>query len=328
MKNYYTNCHYNDIAMEVDAVTRETSRSWPRIANLLSNVEFYQYWQNDSTSFSDWVRVFSTKLGLKESSVWRILASSRIYSRLRHELSARAFDIPALEELPHYVSPEKIEILEKVRRVAGPDVTDSLVRKVIDGSITRASLRLTWEAYRPVLKGRTARGRGVAAPRYVLAELGQHDSLLEAEFTYAFQTMGPNWTGTVRPIVYRMFAGVRPEKRKGDQRLIELALVVVVREKLTSPMVFHGIEICLPRCLASESSEKFRILADQFCDFFWIAARAPCVPFESELADLPETIGIFGLDNGTVKVVRAATRSVNAGAPQRRSCKALLAKLT
>lgn len=311
----------NDISAEVAEISSGGIVSWSRVGALLDRVDQEGYWRNESSSFTEWVKLFSSKLGLKEGSIWRMLTSSRFYVELQKDLTSRGIYAPPLDQLSNSVSPEKLELLDKVRRVARQDITDSIASRVIDDSITRNELRSTWETYRPVLDGRTARGRGVEAPRFDQTDPNQNFNYHEAAVMAALQAAGPNWTGVPHPATYRIFTHVRPRQRDGEQLAYEFDAVVVVRAKPTSPIVFHGIEIRSNHLLELPRFDECRRLAEPFCDYFWIAFCS------RNFADLDSGIGILTAFDSTVEVVRPPTRNANSATRTGDLAKELLQRL-
>jgi len=295
----------NEISAEVAEISSGAVVSWTRVGALLDRVDQEGYWRNESSSFTEWVKLFSSKLGLKEGSVWRMLTSSRFYVELQKDLTSRGISAPPLNQLSNSVSPEKLEILDKVRRVAKQDITDSIASRVIDDSITRNELRETWETYRTVLDGRTARGRGVEAPRFDPTDQSQFSSYSEVVVMSALQAAGPGWTGISHPATYKIFTNVWPQQSDDEQLKIEFDVVAVVREKATSPIVFHGIEIRSAQFLAHSKIDKFRQKAEPFLDYYWIAYNAPTIP------DLESGVGLLSVFGTTVAVVRPATCNTN-----------------
>ncbi len=290
----------NDISAEVAEVSSGAPVAWTRVGAVLDRVDQEGYWRNESSSFTEWVKFFSSKLGLKEGSVWRMLTSSRSYIELQKDLTSRGINAPLLNQLSTSVSPEKLELLDKLRRVAKQDITDSIASRVIEDSITRDELRATWETYRPVLDGRTARGRGVEPPRFDPTDQNQFSSYHAVEVMSALQAAGPHWTGKSHPATYRIFTRVRPERRDDDKSIFELDVVAVVREKKTSPIIFHGIEIRGPQFLAYSKIDKFRKMAEPYLDYYWIASAVHTID------ELESGVGLLSAFGTTVTVLRPA----------------------
>lgn len=297
------------LAAEIAALESGANVPWPKLGRLCGEVERLGLWRAQAGSFTEWMRHLAMQLDLTEGSLWRVLSSARFYVELRDSLTKRGVNLPPLEALPRSVSPESLELLSKLMRVAAPTVTDPLAKGLVEGSVTRAQLRSTWLAYRPVLAGRTARGRGVAPPRFNRRDLQQFNSRLEANVMAGLLAAGPAWTGTTNPSRYELFTQVRPQSRRGDQRIPELDAVAAVRGK-ADELLLHGIDIRgqIPR---SHQFLEYVTLVDPFCDFLWIASHDEDVLGTGRSA-LPEHVGLLLATPASVRVLRAAQRGQGA----------------
>jgi len=289
---------------EIAALENGASCPWPKLGRLCGEVERFGLWRAEAKSFSEWVRQLAARLDLKEGSLWRMLSSARFYVELQSSLAKRGIHLPLLDKLPESVSPESLELLSKLMRVAASTVTDPLVKGLIEGSVSRAQLRATWLAYRPVLAGRTARGRGVAPPRFNQRDLQQRNSRLEADVMAGLLVAGPDWTGTANLSRYELFAQVRPQSRSSDRRIPELDAVAAVQDK-SGGVVLHGIDIRGGHILRSPQFLEYVALVEPFCDFLWIAMRDGDV-LESSNSALPEHLGLLLATPTSVRVLRAA----------------------
>jgi hypothetical protein len=315
--------NHNEIVAEIISISAAPAMSWPRVGALLDRVEREEYWRNESSSFTEWVKSFSVKLGLKEGSVWRMLTVSRFYIKFQAGMSSRGHTAPMLIDLNESVSAEKLELFEKISRVADRDITVPLFDRVIHDSITRTEIRLIWEAYRPVLAGRTARGRGADVPHFDRVDPSQFVSLQEAQVMLDLQACSPKWTGISHPNLCRFFSNIRLDVNFGEYKQIELDIVVIVRETPTSPLVFHGIDIRDSFSLSSKwpEIEKFLSIARTFCDFLWIATN------RNVFHSICDDIGLLKVSNKTVEVQPATNRRPDTGIRTGDLAKALLLKI-
>lgn len=120
--------------MELAAVLRGDARTWAEIGRLLGSVEMHGLWREEAGSFTEWLRRFAQQLGKRgESSFWRYLTAGRYYIELRKQLLSRNVQCPLLQDLPERVSPENLELLSKLERVAPPDVMHNLSERVVAG---------------------------------------------------------------------------------------------------------------------------------------------------------------------------------------------------
>lgn len=289
----------------LSALDRGELRTWGQIGKLLAEVEASEHWKAEAKSFTEWLRIHSAKVGLTESSLWRYLSSSRYYERIRSTLVRRGIESPTLEELSDQVSPENLELLSKLARVAPDDVLQRVATDVLAGTITRAELRTTWQIYRPALAGQTARGRGVTVSRIRRPNPDQFNSLLEASILTALSASGEKWLGSVWPRKCQLYRNVRPVVRADVRRVVEFDLVAVVRGPRDASVLLHGIEI---KGGASPllAARVLPLLEEQakYCDYFWLAQAYEA--FEYGLREIPEYIGMLVAQDGDIRVLREA----------------------
>lgn len=124
------------LAREIAALTQGQSRSWAHIGYLLDRIDQTDYWRNEAKSFTEWLKGHAESLGLKESTLWRYLTAGRYYIKLREALTGRGVSCPPLGELPDKVSPENLELLSKLARVAPDNALQRLAEQVISGGGT------------------------------------------------------------------------------------------------------------------------------------------------------------------------------------------------
>ena len=183
------------IEKELAAIERGEARTWGQTAVLLDKIDTGGYWHRDSDSFTEWLGKHAQIFGVKPAMLWRHLTSGRYLKQLRDSAAARNVAIPTLDLLPNSVSSESVELLAKLERIMPQADFEKLLQRMLEGDARRAELRSLWEAYRPVLGGKTARGRGVIAPRINRQDPEQYQSLMEANFLSALKAAGSAWTG-------------------------------------------------------------------------------------------------------------------------------------
>ena len=80
----------------------------------------------------------------------------------------------------------------------------------------------------------------------------------------------------------------------------------MVRKKATSPIVFHGIDIRKPNSIFDANFEAFRKLAEQFCDFFWVAS------LDHDIAYSPSDVGVGTVSVSPIQLARNPEQQANA----------------
>ena len=111
--NYY---NLNQIDLFFRALKTGKHVEWPIIGFMLLSAEHNQLWQADCNSFTAWVRMFSKEINKQESTCWRYLSAAKYYLQLNKVLNSNGIECPAITALPESVSPENIELLEKLNR--------------------------------------------------------------------------------------------------------------------------------------------------------------------------------------------------------------------
>ena len=309
------------LAREIAALTQGQSRSWAHIGYLLDRIDQTDYWRNEAKSFTEWLKGHAESLGLKESTLWRYLTAGRYYIKLREALTGRGVSCPPLGELPDKVSPENLELLSKLARVAPDNALQRLAEQVLSGGITRAELRTVWQAYRPARGGRTARGLGVPPPRINLRNREQFESLTEAMVLTSLASGDPSWSGIRNPDLYELFMHISPESDGATPRRYIFDAVAVIRDRKSDPLQIHGIEIA--GGFHVNWSGKLEGMAPYF-NFLWIA-----VPEQAERIEkltVPDFVGILRVMSGHVVVERPPRQSDLLGGRVLEMTKGLLLK--
>jgi hypothetical protein len=285
------------LANEVAALIRRQPRSWAQVSWVLDQVERAGYWEGRAQSFSEWLTSTAAKIGMKESSLWRYLSAGRYYQKLRKALQGGNVPCPPLEKLPETISPESLEILAKIERVAPKKLFEDVGERVLGGSVTRHQLREIWQTYRPVLEGRTARGRGMAAPRINPADERQREMQKEATALTTLTSAGPEWTGIKDAQFYRTIGDVTVPKAGPEKHGFDM--LALVRETEDSPVMMMGVQI------KTMTKVVFIDSLAWYCDRLWLMLVAKAKI--RDVAYVPEFVGILRADAGKLKVERPAT---------------------
>lgn len=285
------------IRAEIASLKNGSDPNWGKKSRLLLEVERTSYWENHTSSFSRWIVENLDLFKVKRASLWRYLASGHYYLQLQLEFKELA-DRP-LEELSSDIGPEKLELLEKISRVAPKETFRTLATRLLEGHITRPELISAWETFRPALEGKTARGRGVLTPK-----VDESSSMFrEASFASAFINCPPTWTGIKDIEINRTFMDVYD---KTQLRQTRFDVVVVVKGQ-NSPLVFHGIEIMSP--LTPLTSRNIRNMQGKF-NYMWLALDYE--PDHEVIKHLPVNIGVLMVSNNGITIIRQAELDLNA----------------
>jgi hypothetical protein len=288
----------NKLARDVAVLSKRRKRLWAEVGSILDQVEREKYWAGQAQSFSEWLKSFALKIGMKEASLWRYLGAIRYYQKVRKHFRGTVPFIP-LAKLPERVSAEKLELLEKIERVVPEKLFNELGERVLAGSVTRTELDKIWKTYRRILKGRTKRGRGMTAPRINPADRTQVEMQSEATVLTTLMAAGPEWTGIKDPQFFHTIAEVIP---KAGPEKHAFDMVALIRKSEDSPVIVIGVEI----------KSYFEIVPAlnwlaPYCDRLWVVLVGQ--EKASHPMDLPEFVGILRVDAGKLRVERPASES-------------------
>jgi len=298
--------NHASISKGLQKLAHGESMPWTELSCLLDQVDKTGYWEQTANSFTDWLKSNAEKLGNKESTLWRYLVVGRYYHDLREQFARVQLEYPPLLELPKHVSPEKLELLSKLGRVAPKDFFEKLIYDVLDNEVTRDDIREQWKAFRPALMGKTARGRKVEAPTVNINNEDEFKTVTEAIIINSLKSLGSEWLGSTKALMYDIRMDVwsrEPDYYPGISPMFRS--VAIYKKDKQSELEIHGID--MDRCFLSE---KFSFIVamindmSTYCDFFWMVIGTATEHYEK---DVPRHIGLLNVNQNRIKVVRQAT---------------------
>lgn len=331
------------ILAEIEAIEAGEPRTWGQISHLLLTVEnsgryiregveptksyFDGFgWRYPRTSYTSWLRSFAEKTGIKTPTLWRYLSSGRYYQQLIELDLIKNLAVPLLplEQVPESISPESLELLLKIARVAPTEQFVALAEKVLSGNVTRSELRGVWNAYRPVLDGETARGRGTRPKQLAPEEMKHRNQYYEATACNALLASQGNWLGHFDPRNYSVFFNISTkiyDPTRDLKELYEFDAVATVKTD-NNNVTLHGIEITTK--LYDTLSQKLTLGA-KLCDYSWIISNG--IDNDNFLGSIPENVGILVVEGVEIHVLRQALGNMISNEQVVYLAKALLAKV-
>lgn len=226
----------------MDSQTRPTaSARWDDLAAYLLQTEIAESWRKTHASFSSWLADLAQSLGRSEATLWRALTAGRYYNTLRQVSKKRGIALPVLGAPQLMASPEAIELVAKIARAAPAEVARQITDRVVAGTISRRELRTYWETYRPVLDGRTARGRNVKAPRFNPHSIDMANSRLEADCIAGLIHAGGAWLGIEQPHLYKVIPFRERTSIWANVRPVPDVIVLHQRDS-RQQLEVHGVE--------------------------------------------------------------------------------------
>jgi hypothetical protein len=279
-------------------------KNWGIAASELIRIEESGEWKAFATSFTSYVSGVAARAKKTPSTLWRIISAGREYKALMDRVDPNAKTFPPLERVEGIPAPESLELLGKIERVAPREIIERLQNRALEGKISRNKLRLLWQTYRPLLDGKTKRGRGVSAPKYQV----RHDPeglLDEANMVAMLAQAGPSWLAHHGVKAYKVVKPTGSLKSLRTQQFVP-DLIVMVANSEDGDVTTHGVEV-----ISAEASPEYSFLrklrADRCAfDYFWIATFNPFPEMAAQF--FPEAFGILAAGSGHIKVVREAQR--------------------
>jgi hypothetical protein len=307
---------------ELAQFAKDGLRDWVSISRYILEVDEKGSWSVSNRTFTDWLTALSVQLDITESGLWRYYRAGKYYQALAENLKAKGVDTPPFKLLPKKISPENLETLEKIERVAPENIFNELATRVIQCSIKRSELRSEWVAYRKVLDGKTARGIGVVAPRADLTNRIQLLMIGEAEVQAALNSASKGWTGFDAPQMYKVVPKLRIKVNEKSFKSFEADAVILFQGDLNAPVEFFEIDIKSHNGV-DVSYDSF-LKKGSYFDRQWVAFHQ----FNDEigLANIPPCVGVILLDGCEFKVLRKAVRSPLAATKSLETAKVLLTK--
>jgi DNA-binding transcriptional regulator YdaS (Cro superfamily) len=294
----------NTISRPIDPTSVEGSfKTWGQLAAYLLDVKARRTWTIEANSFTEWVKQCAKRLSRTEASLWRCISSGRFYRARVIAFEKQGIALADLPQLPARVSSESLELLAKISRIAPPELIKDIELNALQGEIARGELRAIWETYRPVLKGRTARGRNAEAPSFDGRDPVQRDGRAEANSIMALRKAGPAWTGHPDATHYGVFPMDHPST-PARFRDIGLDAVIFVKSKNKDTAELHGVT---HRSL-NQMQHPFHAQFSKSIDRAWVITLGEGKP---DLSPVPQGLGVLSTESGEVRVCREPISSEN-----------------
>ncbi|MDY6991055.1 MAG: MmcB family DNA repair protein [Pseudomonadota bacterium] len=141
------------IEYELEQVLMVDKHNWIKVAKLLYEIEAKELYKLCASSFTQYVNELSRRFRVHVSTIWRAKAAGESYSKLYGK------NINEISSDEVNTTPEQLDILRKVQKIAPKKVVDQLEQKIISGENVRQALKNTWNVYKPLKGGKTERGR-------------------------------------------------------------------------------------------------------------------------------------------------------------------------
>lgn len=273
--------------------------SWGEVAAYMLAAERTGSWRDTARTYTEWMQELCKQRGCSLASLWRFKTAGKLYNEQRQRMAQRGFPLPELSDIPKGVSAESLELLTKMVRVVPADVLDEVIEKAMQGTITKTKVQEIWNAYAPLLNGKTARGRGVEVPQITL----DMASRAEADVVLGLRRSKGAWLEPT-PEVFEVYVGADVGKNiMRRTRYVCDALILSQADK-HSPVVVHGLEI---RVFGPHVTIKPHTVTwlSETCDYGWVAS--PAQISDDDFERIPRQLGVLEVPaTGAVKKLRDA----------------------
>ena len=215
----------------------------------------------------------SKALGLQKSNLWRfrkaLVAARKLWG---------ASVIRSARDIPEHVSPESIELVEKIARAAPSELVEPISKSLFENRITRSRLRSIWQQIRHVVKV-----EGRKAPTYSsLPQLDElrRQKLFEELCLEAIQKGFPQPDGEGR-----ILASMLLQHQAGEHPVPDIAVITADDE---GEVRYHGIEVKTE--LGSRGGLGRLREMSRYFDYVWVV-----VPEGTPVPDgrIPDGVGIL-----------------------------------
>lgn len=301
------------IEAELTQLERGDHLHWGAVFLLLDSIEQSGCWQGEADSFTNWIDKNAVRFHVKPATLWRIFAAGRFVHQGRDRIIAKGANLPPIEEMADAVSPESVELLSKIERAIPDEKFAEIANKVFSGNCKRSELREIWQTYRPILKGKTARGRGVTAPRLDQKDPEQFNSLMEANAIRSIIADGYRWTGISEPEQYQLFPHISPENFQESSSSSMFSAVAVVKPN-HGKIQFYGLLFQA----AFDFAKTYFLFNDyiSYCDRFWLVIRSDAKRTCQSIVEDPDfnpAIGIIVVTDEIIQVHKNAESVSSSG---------------
>lgn len=269
---------------------------WGVLAAYLIQVELLL----KNQSMTSWLKEYAEETHRLPSTLWRLLGAGRYYRELQRKFEDHGISLPDLTDPALAASPESLELLRKISRVA-PKELPAVELLVMKGEISRRDLREIWLTYRPVLQGRTSRGTPRLVPRYDRHNKKMYTARAKAEALSLLRKVGSGWLGEQRSYIYKVLPTKDVPEFKGIEELLPDAFVLH-GTSILGPLIIHTILVPTDQNQILELGE---FLPPMPMDGLWLAIPRALLPFVHSV-DI-KGIGILVLTEDNIEVIRRPT---------------------
>jgi hypothetical protein len=281
---------------------------WAHASLILIRIRDNELWRPEASSFSDFLKQLSIKTHRKINTYWRTIGSGEYY--LRAQKKRPFLKLPALATIGKSVSPENLELIEKIARVAPDAMIDEFLLGLVDGKIGRTRLKNTWDIFRNAVE--KTENIYIRRKDFKQPQKAKKSFIVDALLVSELLKLGSKWCCQVTPEVYKFFSYVRVSaKALGVHYLLFIDAVAVVQEQSGGEVEIHGV---FAASMNEEEGMGWNLRENeltayrQFLDRSWIAVLGPVE--EEIVATIPAHAGVIEITHldGTQKFAKIIRR--------------------
>lgn len=137
--------HLQELEEELIALAKQDKKTWVSFYKLMREVQEKELFKENANTFTQWVKNFSQKCGLHESSLWNRLKAGKVYESYERVQKQNGIKVKSLEEID--VSVDSLVLLDKINNKS-EEIGATLVDKVLNKELSRKDLRETYKILR------------------------------------------------------------------------------------------------------------------------------------------------------------------------------------
>jgi len=239
---------------------------------------------------NQWLESLAKEMEIQVSNLWRY----RKAAQSAIQLWGDKYEIKSCNSIPKHMSPESIELVEKISRAAPSEVVNDITERLYQKAITRSELRKIWQNIRHVVKTESCNN-----PIYYKlppTDIYRRDKLFEE---LCFEFLRKNLMEGSPSILKGC------GKCYANENIKEQGLDILAMAKDENESVFyHAIVI---RCTAQKKDSRPLIDLYENFDFTWILTSNI---IENEQL-IPSKVGIMQFTDKSFKLIRYPVQNQN-----------------
>lgn len=266
----------NEIENELKDILATDKKSWVRIYELMNEVDTGKLYEGNYKSFTAWVNDFAeNKAKVHVSLLWERLKAGRFYSKYQERAAAKGVEVKPLENIK--VAPTTLVLADKISG-NNEEVSDELIEKIVDGTMTRSDLKNAWATVKAKREeaGLSPTRKNSKEKVTAVTVTDKAAEITATDIIFALNQSNGYWIANqienrFNASKYKLFSefAVHPGTSIAARRMDALIIETLSVQSKTNDTALHGIEIKVSKSdlLKDKKMEEYT----PFCDYFWLA---------------------------------------------------------